>query len=42
MFLRQAEGIYSFGSRKVNLRLEKEQLKVRVGGGYLSLDEFVD
>lgn len=41
LFLRQNEGIYMFGSKRVNLKLEKNEIKVRTGGGYLSLDEFV-
>jgi hypothetical protein len=42
MFLRVEPGVYTFGSRKVNLRLELSKLKVRVGGGYISIDEFLD
>jgi hypothetical protein len=41
LFLRQNEGIYFFGSKKVNLKQEKNDIKVRVGGGYLSIDDFV-
>ena len=41
LFLRQAEGVYLFGSKKVSLKLEKGDIKVRVGGGYLGLEEFV-
>lgn len=43
MFLRENPGVYQFGTKKVNLKLEHNgRLKVRVGGGYLSLDEFLD
>ena len=42
MFMRESEGVYSFGSRKVNVRIEKGGIKIRVGGGYLSIDEFID
>lgn len=42
LFLRQTEGVYIFGSKKVLIKLEKTELKVRVGGGYLSIDEFVE
>jgi hypothetical protein len=43
MFLRESPGVYQYGTRKVNLKLEASgQLKVRVGGGYLSIDEFLD
>ena len=34
--------MYCFGTKKTNIKLEKGLLKVRVGGGYLSIEEFVD
>jgi len=42
LFVREGEGIYKFGTKKVNIKLENGLLKVRVGGGYLSIEEFVD
>ena len=43
MLQRESAGIYNFGTRKINIKLETNgQLKVRVGGGYLSMDEFLD
>lgn len=42
MFLRTEPGIYNFGSKKVAVRLEQSKLKVRVGGGWISIDEFLD
>ena len=42
MFKKAGDGVYSFGSRKVKMFLEKNQLKVRVGGGFLSIDNFLD
>lgn len=36
------QGVYFFGSKKCNIKLENGSLKVRVGGGYLSIQEFVD
>lgn len=43
MFMRDSPGVYHFGTRKVNMKLESNgQIKVRVGGGYLSIDEFLD
>ena len=42
LFTRFSEGIYNFGTRRVNLKLENNALKVRVGGGYLNLEDFVD
>ena len=42
MFMRESSGVYQFGSKKVNVRIEKGNIKIRVGGGYLSVDEFLD
>ena len=42
MFLRESSGIYHFGSRRVYVRVERDKITVRVGGGYLSIDEFLD
>jgi hypothetical protein len=62
MFMRESEGIYSFGSKKVYVRVDKDKINskfirpplilnhvlilsghiVRVGGGFLSIDEFLD
>ena len=52
MFLRESEGVYQFGSKRVAVRVDKDKINskstrfylnvVRVGGGYLSIDEFID
>jgi CYTH domain-containing protein len=42
MFMRESEGVYSFGTKKVAVKVEKDSIKIRVGGGYLSIDEFLD
>lgn len=42
MFMRESEGVYQFGSRRVCVRVDKDKINIRVGGGYLSLDEFLD
>ncbi len=51
MFTRESEGIYRFGSKRVFVKLEQDKLMgtslllrvaVRVGGGYLCLDEFLE
>ena len=42
MFLRESEGVYCFGSRRVYVKVEKgDQIFVRVGGGYMHIDEFI-
>ena len=40
--MREGEGVYAFGSKKVHVRIEKGKIMIRVGGGYLSIDEFLD
>jgi hypothetical protein len=42
LFKREQPGVYSFGTKKCFIKVEKDLLKVRVGGGYLSIEEFVD
>jgi hypothetical protein len=42
MFMRESEGIYKFGNKRVYVRVEKDKINIRVGGGYLSIDEFLD
>ena len=42
MFLRETEGVYQFGTKRVLVKIEKDSIKIRVGGGFLSLDEFLD
>ena len=42
MFYRESEGVYQFGTKRVNIRVENNKINVRVGGGYLSIDEFLD
>ena len=42
MFMRESEGVYQFGTKRVAVKVEKNCIKIRVGGGYLSIDEFID
>jgi len=42
MFMRETEGVYQFGSKRVAVKVEKDNIKIRVGGGFLSIDEFLD
>ena len=42
MFLRESEGVYRFGSKRIYIKLDKgNQMKVRVGGGYMAIGEFI-
>lgn len=42
MFMRESEGVYQFGTKRVAVKCEQNSIKIRVGGGYLSIDEFLD
>ena len=42
MFLRESEGVYEFGSKRIFVRVDQDKINIRVGGGYLSIDEFLD
>jgi hypothetical protein len=42
LFVREAEGVYSYCKKKVLIKNEKDRLIIRVGGGYMSLEEFID
>lgn len=42
MFIRESEGVYQFGQKRVHIKIEKgDSIYVRVGGGYLHIDEFI-
>ena len=42
LFVRESEGVYSYGKRRVFIKVEKDQVIVRVGGGFLTLPDFID
>ena len=42
MFMRESEGVYQFGTKRVWVKVEKDKINLRVGGGFLSIDEFLD
>ena len=35
MFLRMQEGVYEFGTRRVHIKVERNHLLVKIGGGWL-------
>lgn len=42
MFLRETEGVYRFGQKRVYLKVEMgNKILVRVGGGYMGIEEFI-
>ena len=42
MFMRESEGVYQFGTKRVYIKCVKDKIEIKVGGGFLSLDEFLD
>ena len=43
MFLRESEGVYQFGQKRVYVKIEKgDQILVRVGGGFMHIDQFIE
>jgi len=42
MFMRESEGVYQFGSKRIIIKVEKDKINIRVGGGFLTIDEFLD
>ena len=40
-FEREAPGIYRFARKKVFMKIEGETIVIRVGGGFLTIQEFV-
>ena len=42
MFIRLNPGVYSFGSKKVCIKVDNGKINIRVGGGYLRIEEFLD
>ena len=43
MFLRESEGVYLFGQKRVYMKIERgDRLRCRVGGGFLDIDDFME
>jgi len=43
MFIRESEGVYKFGQKKIYIKIEKGQkLFVRIGGGYMEIKNFIE
>ena len=43
LILRESEGVYQFGQKRVYVKIEKgNQIQVRVGGGFMHIDDFID
>ena len=42
MFMRESAGVYEFGSKRIRVDVQREKITIKVGGGFLSIDEFLD
>ena len=42
LFLRESEGVYQFGSKRVYIKVDCNQVLVRVGGGFINVKQFID
>lgn len=42
MFVRLNPGVYQFGSKKICVGVEQGKINIRVGGGYMVIEEFLD
>ena len=42
MFMRESSGVYQFGTKKVYVQALRDKIEIKVGGGFLSIDEFID
>jgi len=42
MFLRESEGVYRFGQKRIYVKVEKgDKILVRVGGGFMHIEDFI-
>ena len=41
-FIREQEGIYKYGKKRVFMKIEGDSIIIRVGGGYLTIEEFIE
>lgn len=39
---REGEGIYKYGTKRVFIKIEKDIIIIRVGGGYMNIEEFIE
>ena len=42
MFMRESTGVYEFGTKRVEVKVTKGKILIRVGGGYMGIDEFLE
>lgn len=42
MMMRVSPGVYDFGTRRVVVRIEKNRIQIRVGGGFMGIEQFLE
>lgn len=43
LFIRESEGVYHFGQKRIHVKIEKSgQVLIRVGGGYMTAADFIE
>ena len=42
LFVRESPGHYNYFTKKVIMKMENSNLIIRVGGGFMSIDEFIE
>ena len=42
LFVREQAGVYSYFLKKVLMKVEENKIIIRVGGGYMSMEEFLE
>jgi len=42
MFLRESAGVYEFGTKRIEVKVAQGKINIRVGGGYMGIDTFLD
>lgn len=41
LFIRERDGVYQFGTKRIYVKIENDKIFIRVGGGFLTLEEFL-
>ena len=41
-FSREEDGVYHFGTRRIFLKMERDKLIAKTGGGYMFIDELIE
>ena len=42
LFVRESEGIYTYGKKRLFIKIQKDSIIIRVGGGFVTIDNFIE